>query len=468
MWIPLLLAACVRTAPPPRPPDVDLVLRDVRVLTLRPSDPEPQPGWAIAVRDGSIVWVGPTQDAPPALQTVEGGGRTVLPGLIDAHVHVWDESELAAYLAHGVTTVRNMSGMPMHLELAERIASGELRGPRLLTTGPILNSPGPNQQINHQIVRDAAEARAAVAWQHARGFRHLKVYSNLSREAYEAVLDEARSRGMSVCGHSPEGVRAEGVPFEAPFDIALDEVLDDGLVTLEHMETLVWHGLSDALDEQAVRGLARRIADAGVPVTPTLLAHHALQRMAETDGAWAHRPESSLLNPVLVAHEQDHYAAWAARDGDERMAHDAFYARAVAIFHEEGVPLVVGSDAGIFTNIPGSATTRELERLVAAGIPAHDAIGMATTGAATALGLGDTVGQVTPGFRAELVMVDGDPLQDVGVLEHPVGVLLGGVWLDASELADLHHAASQHDPERTQANLQAALAAQAAYASPAE
>lgn len=122
--------------------------------------------------------------------------------------------------------------------------------------------------------------------------------------------------------------------------------------------------------------------------------------------------------------------------------------------------MVAGTDAGIFTNIPGSAMTRELELLVAAGIPAIDALAMATTRGAAALGLGDTIGQIAPGFRAELILVDGDPLADIAVVEHPVGLLRGDAWRDAAALARLHDAASRHDPARTQANFEAGLAAQ--------
>ncbi len=423
-------------------------------------DAAPHEGWSVLIRDGRIAEVGPEVQVPPGATVVEGEGRTLLPGLIDMHVHIWDEVELAAYLAHGVTTVRNMSGMPIHLELAERIEAGEIEGPRLVTTGPILNSPGPNQQLNHQLVHDAAEARAAVAQQHERGYRHLKVYSNLTREAYEAILVEARARGMTITGHTPEGLRSEGIPLEKPFDIGFSELLDDGFVTIEHMESIVWHGLADELDERAVRALARQIAASGVTVDPTLIAHHALQKMAETDGAWAHRPESDLLNPVLVQFEQEHYEAWAGQDPDLRRAHDAFYARATAIFHEEGVHMVAGTDAGIFTNIPGCAMTRELELLVGAGIPPTAVLAMATTNGAEVLGMGEVVGQIAPGFRAELMLVDGDPLVDISVVEHPVGLMHHGVWLDAPALAGLHEQARAHDPARTQANLEAGLAAQ--------
>lgn len=459
MFALLLLAACMRTTPPERPGPgaAATLIRDVRVLTMAQDDPQAHAGWSVLVQDGVIVRAGPAIDAPADALVIDGAGRTLMPGLVDMHVHIWDQVELSAYLAHGVTTVRNMSGMPIHLDLAAQITSGQLAGPRLITTGPILNSPGPNQQVNHQLVHDAAEARAAVAAQQARGFRHLKVYSNLTRDAYDAVLAEARARGMTITGHSPEGVRGQGVPFQQPFDIAFDEVLDDGFVTLEHMESIVWHGLADQLDESKLRQLARTVADAGVTVTPTLLAHHALQKMAETDGAWAHRPESGLLNPVLVAAEQEHYAAWAARDADARRAHDAFFARATAIFHEEGVVLVAGTDAGIFTNIPGSAMARELELLVDAGLPPMDVLAMATTRGAQALGLGDSIGRIAPGFRAELILVDGDPLADIGVVEHPVGLMLGGEWTDARGLAALHDAATRHDPERTRNNFEAAL-----------
>jgi cytosine/adenosine deaminase-related metal-dependent hydrolase len=141
-------------------------------------------------------------------------GRTLLPGLIDAHVHLWDEAELAAYLAHGVTSIRNMSGLPFHLAVARDIDAGDLLGPDLVTTGPILNSPGPNQQDNHVLVTSAEEARAAVRRQHAQGYRTVKVYSNLYREAYEAILEESRRLGMALTGHTPEG--ASGAVVGAP------------------------------------------------------------------------------------------------------------------------------------------------------------------------------------------------------------------------------------------------------------
>ena len=179
---------------------------------MTPGAPEAETGKSVLIQGGVIRAVG----APSAFSTpdgalvIDGGGRTLLPGLIDAHVHLWDEAELAGYLAHGVTSVRNMSGMPFHLGLKRRIEDGRILGPDFVTTGPILNSPGPNAQANHKLVSTPEEGRAEVRAQHAAGYRVVKVYSNLHRDIYEAILDETRERDMGVVGHTPEGVRGEG------------------------------------------------------------------------------------------------------------------------------------------------------------------------------------------------------------------------------------------------------------------
>jgi len=307
------LASCAST-PAPEPLAGDLLIRDVRAMGFEGEAPDERAHAFVLVKDGAVLAVRDSGDGLTAEQVVDGAGMTLLPGLTDMHVHIWDEAELGAYLSWGVTRVRNMSGLPYHLELIARIDSGELMGPHLITTGPILNSTGPNAQINHQIVETAEEARAAVAWQQEAGFTQLKVYSNLTRPAYEAIRDEAAARGLLLTGHTPEGVRAPGVPFEAPFDIAFEELLDDHFETIEHVESIVWHGLYDRQDEAAARWLAKKIAAAGVPVTPTLLAYHNLRRVAEGGLPVASRPDTDVLNALEQATETGNFEFWAEQD----------------------------------------------------------------------------------------------------------------------------------------------------------
>ncbi len=374
---------------------------------------------------------------------IDGGGKTLMPGLIDAHVHIWDEAELAGYLAHGVTGIRNMSGMPFHLPLQKRIEEGRILGPDFITTGPILNSPGQNQQDNHQLVVTAEEARAAVAKQYEQGYRALKVYSNLHREAYDAVTDEAVKRGMSISGHTPEGVRAAGVPYEKPFDIAFEESLGRGFTTIEHVESIVWHGLRDQLDKAAMNELAEKIAASGEAVTPTLIAHDNLVRVAESKGAYLDRSGADTINPLLKMLDSGTYEFWSGMDPAPREApRAAFYLKATKALHDAGVPLVAGTDAGIFTNLPGSVMTRELELLVKAGLTPYEALQTATVNAGSILNFEKT-GVIAPGYRANLILVDGDPLRDVSVVENPSAVMIGGKWLDESKLAELREGATQ-------------------------
>ncbi|WP_428409985.1 amidohydrolase family protein [Hyphococcus sp.] len=428
-----------------------VLIDNVRLVSMAPGAPQAQGAMAVLVVNGVIDQIGPAGSlaSPQDGIVIDGAGKTLTPGLIDAHVHVWDEAELAGYLAHGVTGVRNMSGMPFHLPLEKRIAEGRILGPDFITTGPILNSPGRNQQDNHQIVVTAEQARAAVAKQYDQGYREIKIYSNLRREPYDAVTEEAAARGMRVSGHTPEGVRGEGVPYDEPFDISFEESLGRGFTTIEHVESIVWHGLRDELDEAAMLALAEKIAASGEAVTPTLIAHANLIRVAESQGDYLRRPGAETVNPLYRMLDKGTFDFWSGMDPAPRETpRAAFYLQATKMLHDAGVTLVAGTDAGIFTNIPGSAMTRELELLVEAGLTPYAALQTATVNAGEVLGF-DKTGVIAPGWRANLILVDGDPLRDVSTVENPVAVMIGGRWLDEKKLEELKKGAAQTSIPRT-------------------
>lgn len=417
---------------------------------------------AILVTDGIIVFAGAPQDIPdhPRARSVDAGGLYAVPGLIDMHVHVWGKAELAAYLASGVTTVRNMSGMPFHLRMAAAIERGELVGPRLLTTGPILNSPGPNQQINHQLVTSEVEARAAVKAQHDAGYSRIKTYSNLTVEAWRGIRKEVHARGMRLTGHTPEGERLAGIPFERPFRIPFLSVLDAGWETIEHSETIVWHGLADRLDPVAGQELAERIAAAGVPVTPTLVAHRNLVHVAETHGTFAKRAGTEWLNPVTQRTEQPHIAAWAITDPAAEREKARFLSTFTGQMHRAGVLLVAGSDAGIFTNIPGVSLHDELDLLVEAGLTPGEAVASATANAAKALDQEGRLGCLEAGCTADIVFVTCDPHATISCLRHPAAVMHAGRWEGRAGLAALRASASKHDIDGIVRDLVAGMKAQ--------
>ena len=456
----LLAAACAENAPVADTETGSLLITNARLVDLSGETPSILDEASLLVRDGRIAAIGDASARFEAPQVIDAEGRTITPGLADMHVHVWDEAELGAYMSYGVTTIRNLSGMPFHLDLAREIDAGERIGPRLLTSGPILNSAGPNAQLNHKMVEDTDAARAAVDWQAQAGFTRIKVYSNLRPEAYAAILEAARAHGMAVTGHTPEGERRPGMPLTEAFDIPFEDILDDGFETIEHVESIVWHGLRSRHDEAAARALARKIVAAGVPVTPTRVAHRNLLRMAETRGDAGRREGMDLLNPFVQAMEQPVKDRWANSSSSRLAENVAFQARVTGIFNEEGVLLVAGSDAGIFINVPGQSLVDELALLVDAGLEPYEALQTATWNAALILGEEARHGCMANGCAADLVMYTCDPLQDIACVGDLMAVVRAGRWLSRDDLFALREAAKRHDIARTQANLMAGLQAQ--------
>ena len=424
-------------------------------------------GHSIFIEDGAVVARGPAILPPERGRTVDAGGAFATPGLIDMHVHVWGEAELAAYLAHGVTTVRNLSGMPFHLRMAGQIESGEIEGPRLVTSGPILNSPGPNAQINHVMVSTAEGARAVVKAQHAAGFERVKLYSNLTGEAFAVALEEARELGMTVTGHPVEGSREEGIPLERDFLVPISETLAAGFETIEHTESIAFHGLRSEVDRDAGEALVDRIVASGATVTPTLVAHRNLVRVAESDGAYARREGMEWLNPVTQSTEAENIATWAARDSSYEAERAEFYSWLTGRMHAAGVPLVAGSDAGIFVNLPGDALHDELELLVEAGLTPAQALETATTNAALVLGEEERLGCMEEGCLADIVFTACDPRAAIACIRQVTGVVRGGRWHGPEEIAALRKRAAQHDVDQIVSDLLEGMEAQGTPLDPA-
>lgn len=422
-----------------------VLIDNVRLISMVPGAPYAEDARAVLVIGDRIVQVGAAGEisAPEGVRTVDARGQSLIPGMIDAHIHLGDEAELAGYLAHGVTGLRNVSGYPFHLPLSERISEGLILGPDFITTGPILNSPGPNENLLQQTVTTDAEARAAVRAQYDAGYRRLKLYSNLTRDAFDAIVDEAGKLGMRIMGHTPEGERCAGMPREKPFEIPWEASLGQGFTTFEHVETLVWHSLRGELDKKRMREVAARLAASGEAVTTTLIAHKRLVLIAETKGAYLDRPGSGTINPVIRLAQRGEAKYWSEADPSAYEGPRAeFYLTATRLLHEAGVPLIAGSDAGLFAIIPGASMARELELMVEAGLPPHQALASATRTSAQILGFEKT-GVIAPGYRANLVLLPEDPLTHVGAVEFPAAVMLGGYWMNGTKLEELKQAA--HD-----------------------
>jgi hypothetical protein len=395
------------------------------------------------IKDGLIECIGSCDNAPETTKRINGNGKYLLPGLIDSHVHINDISELAANLVYGVTTIRNMGGYPFHLRLKRDIEEFKVLGPKLITTGPILNSNGPNENIIQKIVNSPQQAEAEVNRQFDAGFDQIKVYSNLKPEVFNVIIDTATKLDIPITGHSPEGERYRGVPHVKPFEISWEQSLGRGFNTLEHIETIVWHGLRDDLDIEKMKVLAKRLKESGETVTPTLIAHRRLVNLAQSKGNYLHHEDSAMLNPLVEWSESGSIEYWSNMNPNEyELPHADFFLKGTKVLHEHSVNLIAGSDAGAFALIPGRALHEELALLHQAGLQNHEVLQAATINAAKALKI-DKLGLIKEGYIANLLIINGNPLDDLSHVEEVQVVFVDGLLLDADRLNELREVAKE-------------------------
>jgi hypothetical protein len=410
----------------------------------------------VLVAGNRISAVGPVDGVavPNDAEIVEAAGAYLIPGLWDMHVHsvanVAVDSSITSvaahdwhfplFLAHGVTGVRNMNDGTGDLTLAlsksvgRRLAEGDLRGPpRFLSAGPSIDGDPPLGS-NSVVVRTEAEARAAVGQLVSNGANLVKVYENLSREAYFAIMDEARRKRIPVDGHVPfrvtleEAAKAGQRTLEHPDGLAtacsnaaeaerrrFADVLTgyDSLPDVEKFLAMFRHvrALNDSRDPAACVSAIAAYRRTGVAVTADLVAYHhvvhakqilsdvarmrlvppQIRRNWETRlGSEAFREFQSILRPIIPLELKN-----------------------VHFFNEAGVLLLAGTDVGVPFQVPGISLHVELERLVEAGLSPLEALRTATLNPARVLEMADSLGAIEPGKLADLVLLDANPLEDI-------------------------------------------------------
>ena len=392
----------------------------------------------VVVRNGTIAAIGPVDvvPIPEDALVIDGTDRYLMPGLAEMHAHVpaADSPALqryfALYVANGVTTIRGMLGRASHLGLRDRLDAGTTFGPRLITSGPSLNG---------RSVNGAEEARRMVTEQHRAGYDFIKIHPGLTREEFEAAATTANALGMPYAGHVPV---AAGVQRALELDMATIDHLDGYFAALLPPDSLGGGGyggffdvfLADDIDAGRIPEIAAATAAAGTWNVPTETLIEQLVDATPVDEL-RNRPEMRYMPPEVVEDwASAKEAQLADRDYDAAVAGLAIELRRELIreLHRAGAGLLLGSDSPQIFNVPGFATHRELEVLVAAGLTPFEALRTGT--AAVAEYLGSATGTVLVGRDADLVLLDANPLDDIGNSRRIHGVMLRGEWHTAREL----------------------------------
>jgi len=404
----------------------------------------------VIVRNGRITEIGDVAHTPvpnDAVQ-IDASNQYIIPALADMHIHLegdaWNimfpperqfsdddldfEQILFPYIANGITTAQVMSALPEHIALRERIKSGEILGPRLILNRmidgagqswpPPINTQVATPEDAHQVVIDSKEA----------GYDGMKVYTFLNQECYDAILTTAKELSMPVAGHIPNA-------------LSVEHIIAAGQNLIAHSEEVMKHARGDFVPDR-IDYFAEIITKSDTWITPTLTTSQKILAIFDDLEGQLSRPEMRYLHPmakgiwsylvdnIYLKMPSEHQQA--IRDGFE-----SFQRPFTKALHDKGVKLMTGTDALIPTNLPGFSLHNELMELVELGLTPYEALKASTTHPMAYLGELDDAGTLEIGKRAEFVLLEANPLDDITNVRKIVGVMYLEKWRDQTVHVDL-------------------------------
>lgn len=393
-------------------------------------------GQTVIVRDGVIEMIGDSGQvqAPDDALVVDGQGKYLMPGLIDMHVHIQDENDLLLLVANGMTGVRNMwgntnkmlkLGFPDQMVLRNEIVQGTLFGPTIYTAGPVMEG-SPRFHPMAEVFDTPEAARQSVRWQASQGYDFIKVYDHLSPETYQAIIETASESNLPVVGH-------------VPFAIGLDGVLRSRQATIEHMTGYIDPDAAEFLiPEDQLHEYAVKTRNAGVWNCVTMSEYpksketpEGFERLQNQPGMNYVSPSTRIFSPLLYLMASKAHT-YEGDDYPERIAE--LNRRMVAALHEAGAGILLGTDAAQAYHIPGFAIHEELAYLRDAGLSPYEVLETGTRNAALAMGKTDEFGTIEIGKRADLILLEANPLESVSNVQKQAGVMVRGRWLATQQL----------------------------------
>jgi cytosine/adenosine deaminase-related metal-dependent hydrolase len=402
---------------------------------------------AVVVQNGRISHIGDADQAsiPDGAIQIDAEHQYLIPALSDMHVHLegeaWNimfppekqfsltdqdfEQILFPYLANGITTIQVMSALPEHIALRDRIARGEILGPRLILNrmidGPAQSWPPP---INTH-VSTPEEARQIVLESKDAGYDRMKVYSFLDQECYDAIVATAQEVGMPVIGHIPDA-------------LSLEHVLARGQNLIAHSEEVMKQARGDYSPEK-IEIFAEMIANSNTWITPTLTTSRKILAIFDDLESECSRPETRYLHPMArgiwsFILENMYLKIPAAHQMAIREGFEAFQLPFTKALHAKGVKLIAGTDVLIPTNIPGFSLHDELVELIKVGLSPYEALKAATVHPKAYLEALEDTGTIEIGKCADLVLLKANPLEDIHNARETMGVMYRGNWLDQADI----------------------------------
>ncbi|MEL6675853.1 MAG: amidohydrolase family protein [Bacteroidota bacterium] len=431
------------------------------VHVLSPDGQRFLPNRTVCLEGGKIVAIDSVLEYETGTAVEDGTGKYLIPALTDAHVHLWQSpNDLLLYLANGITHIRELVGAPHHLTLREEIKAGRL-GPQMYVASPRLGTFGTmegwfmnwSQEFNN--VKDAADAAQHVLYLKEQGYDGIKAYSHLSRECYEAISRTADSLGMDMVGHIPWSIEIDDLWTSHQSDIAhLEEIMNALRREFDKQDESDDPSQLLAYIDQRSQEMIPHMLQKDISLTTTLWLVESFYRQKFELDAVLKEVELAYVNPGIAEWDEmipmglgwlpsvNRYKLPEGLSEEDLAGRRTFwqtYAEACRVILKNmaagGVVILAGTDASLPVTVPGFSLHQELVSMQAVGMSPAEVLQTATLN--PAIRLRRNAGKISPGFQADLLLLNQNPLEDIRHTQSIEAVFLGGKMLDRKLLDDM-------------------------------
>lgn len=378
----------------------------------------------VLIQGERIIAIGKDITLPEGTRVINGKGKYLMPGLAEMHGHTpvpegnpdtdFVRDMMFLYVANGVTTVRGMLGAAGQLQLREMAQEKQVLGPTLYLAGP---------SFSGNSISSAAEAELRVRQQVGEGWNLLKVHPGLSRDEFDAMATTASKLGIRFGGHVPQ-------------EVGLMHAIRMGQHTFDHIDGYIQHlGFPQKpMDNSELNDIVRISRDAGVWIVPTLVLWDHVIGLGDADASmqW---PE---LNYWPKTEVNRWYTALKNSSGRSPQAMLQAYSDArnqiLKALSDGGVGILMGTDSPQIFSVPGFSIHREMAAMSKAGMSNYEVLASGTRNVGIYLQGEDAFGVIAPGQRADLILANGNPLENLAAVADRAGVMIRGQWLAESEI----------------------------------
>ncbi len=399
-----------------------MVFTNVSIVDIDGSAPKGKQ--TVVVEDDRITAIGQTAKIPSGSQVIDASGKYMLPGFAEMHGHIPQQTAgeqaikdtLFMYVANGVTTVRGMLGGIGQLDLREKASSGEIVSPTLYLAGPSFSGGS---------INSVEQARVKVERQKKQGWDLLKIHPGLTLEQYQAMASKANELGLEFGGH-------------VPAEVGLDNILKHKQRTVDHLDGYVAYldGESTPISDEKLLKVAKRTKEAGVGMVPTMALWRSLLNASDLETLQS-QPELKYMPKATVDGWTNYYKAPRTTDflrSDEPTVRNENRMRLLKAMDSVGVEILFGTDSPQVFSVPGFSIHREIDAMQEAGMSNKAILKSATVAAGDYFDDKDKFGTIKVGYRADIILVDENPVTNMDTLQTPVGVMAQGRWYSKGDI----------------------------------